>query len=124
MKSGHGSFRWKRTRAGSTTSTSRTRSFRSGAAAPLYRSKENFTSSAVTGSPLWNRGPRRSTNSHVRPSRDIVHDSARLGVLMLPGIGFTSGPGRAVLDMDGGDSALGAAVGGPPVGRGTVAPRL
>jgi hypothetical protein len=63
---------------------------KSGAPAPLYRSKENFTSSAVTGSPLWNRTPFRKKKSHVRPSFDIVHDSARLGAFRLPGIGFTS----------------------------------
>jgi len=63
MKSGHGSFRWKRTRPGSTICTSRTRSCRSLAAAPLYRSNENFTSSAVTGSPLWNFTFFRRTNS-------------------------------------------------------------
>jgi hypothetical protein len=60
-----------------------------GAAAPRYRSKENFTSSAVTGSPLWKRVPLRRTNSHTRPSFDMVHDSARLGALRLAGIGFT-----------------------------------
>ena len=30
--------------------------------------QENFTSSAVTGSPLWNRTPLRRTNSYARPS--------------------------------------------------------
>src|SRR5439155_247292 len=78
MKSGHGSLKWKRTRPGSTIWTSRTRSLRSLAAAPRYRSKENLTSSAVTGPPLWNFTPLRRTNSYVRPSFDTVHDSARL----------------------------------------------
>src|SRR3989442_6987505 len=90
MKSGHGSLRWIRTRPGSTIWTSRTRSLSSFADAPRYRSNENLTSAAVTGSPLWNFTPRRITNSYVRPSFDAVHDSARLGVLLFPGIGFTS----------------------------------
>ena len=80
MKSGHGSFSWKRTRPASTAWTSRTRSFRIFAPEPLYRSKENFTSAAVTGSPLWNFAPLRMTNSYVSPSFDCVNDSARLGV--------------------------------------------
>src|SRR6266540_4159461 len=101
MKSGHGSFRWKRTRPGSTIWTSRTRSFRSLAAAPRYRSKENLTSSAVTGSPLWNFTPLRRTNSYVRPSFDTVHDSARLGVLSPAGIGFTSASWMAYSTMNG-----------------------
>ncbi len=80
MKSGHGSFRCKRTRPGSTAWISRTRSLRIFAPEPLYRSKENFTSVAVTGSPLWNFAPLRRTNSYVSPSFDCVNDSARLGV--------------------------------------------
>jgi hypothetical protein len=63
MKSGHGCLSRKRTRCVSTISTAATCAFRVLAAAPRYRSKENFTSSAVNGSPLWNRTPRRSTNS-------------------------------------------------------------
>jgi hypothetical protein len=39
------------------------------APAPLWRSNENFTSAAVTGSPLWNVAFLRMTNSYVsRPS--------------------------------------------------------
>jgi hypothetical protein len=61
MKSGNGSFRWKRTREGLTISTSRTRSF---STLPTFeRWKLNFTSSAVNGSPLWNFTPSRSLNS-------------------------------------------------------------
>jgi hypothetical protein len=56
----------------------------------LYRSKLNFTSSAVTGSPLWNFRPRRSLNSYVSPSALSVHDSARLGPIFWPGSGRTS----------------------------------
>ena len=63
MKSGHGSLRTKRTRFGATTWTSRTRSFSCLAPLPLYRSNVNFTSSAVTGSPLWNFAFLRRTNS-------------------------------------------------------------
>jgi len=80
MKSGHGSFRWKRARAASTTWTSRTRSLSVFAPTPRYRSKENFTSAAVTGSPLWNFTPLRMTNSYVSPSFDCENDSARQGV--------------------------------------------
>jgi hypothetical protein len=57
---------------------------------PRYRSNENFASSAVTGSPLWNFVPLRSTNSKTSPSADTLHDSARLGAMARPGIGFTS----------------------------------
>src|SRR5215813_10434086 len=88
MKSGNGSCRWKRTRAGLTISTSRTRSLST--LPTLERWKLNFTSSAVNGSPLWNFSPSRSLKSYVSPSLDIVHDSARLGVMRLPGIGFTT----------------------------------
>src|SRR5262245_28762294 len=101
MKSGHGSLRTKRTWPGSTTWTSRTLSLSSLAAAPRYRSKENLTSSAVTGSPLWNFVPLRRTNSYVRPSLETVHDSARLGVLSPPGIGFTSASWTAYNTMKG-----------------------
>src|SRR2546425_563808 len=101
MKSGQGSLRWKRTRVGSTACTSRTRSLKSGAAAPRYRSKENFTSSAVTGSPLWNLTPLRNTKSHVRPSFDMLHDSARHGVLIPAGIGLTSASCSAYMTMNG-----------------------
>src|SRR2546425_1705012 len=89
MKSGHGSFRRKRTRYGSTTSTAATFSFNRLAAAPLYRSNENFTSSAVSASPLWNTTPLRTTNSYTSPSFDVVQDSASDGANGLPGIGFT-----------------------------------
>jgi len=54
MKSGHGSLRTKRTCVGETTWTSLTFSLSSVAEAPLYRSNENLTSSAVTGEPSWN----------------------------------------------------------------------
>jgi hypothetical protein len=56
----------------------------------LDRWKLNFTSSAVNGSPLWNFNPSRSLKSYTRWSALTVHDSARLGVMRLPGIGFTS----------------------------------
>jgi hypothetical protein len=63
MKSGQGSFSTKRTRFGARTWISFTLSFRSFAPLPLYRSKLNFTSSAVTGSPVWKRAFFRMTNS-------------------------------------------------------------
>ena len=88
MKSGQGSWRWKRTRWGSTTVTSRTLSCRT--FEPFARWKLNFTSSAVKASPLWNLSPSRSLNSYERWSTLIVQDSARLGVMRLPGMGFTS----------------------------------
>jgi hypothetical protein len=50
---------------------------------------ENFTSSAVTGSPLWKVGPLRSTNSYQLESSAAVHDSASEGANAWPGIGFT-----------------------------------
>ena len=87
MKSGKGSWRWKRTRDGLTISTSRTRSLRT--LPTLERRKLNFTSSAVKGSPLWNLSPSRSLKSYTRWSALTVHDSARLGAIRLPGIGFT-----------------------------------
>ena len=52
MKSGQGCLSLKRTRLASGVSTAATRSFSALFAAPLYLSYENFTSSAVTGSPL------------------------------------------------------------------------
>ncbi len=64
----------------------------------------------MTGSPLWKRGPLRSTNSQVRPSFDTVHDSARLGVLRLPGIGLTSASCSAYITMNGVISASVSAV--------------
>src|SRR5438445_5063476 len=77
------------------------RALRADAAVPRYRSNENFTSSAVTGSPLWNLTPLRSTNSYTRPSGDTVHDSARAGAMLLPGIGFTSASWVAERTMNG-----------------------
>ena len=44
----------------------------------ITRSTENFTSSAVRGSPLWNFTPLRSLNSHV-VSFSAFHDVARDG---------------------------------------------
>src|SRR5439155_10876357 len=93
MKSGHGSLSWNRTRYGEGLETSFTLSFRT--FEPLARAKLNFTSSAVNGSPLWNFRPSRSLNSYVRWSALTVHDSARLGAMRLPGIGFTSASWRA-----------------------------
>src|SRR5262249_29550694 len=90
MKSGQGALSRKRTVSGSTISTARTCVWNSLTAAPLYRSKLNFTSSAVRGSPLWNLSPRRSLNSYVRPSGLSVHDSARLGPFLWLGGGRTS----------------------------------
>src|SRR5205809_2199062 len=101
MKSGHGSFKWMRTRPGSTTWTSRTRSLKAFTPAPRYRSSENLTSSAVTGSPLWNFAPLRRTNSQARPSLETVHDSARLGARGTPGIGFTMASCSAYMIMNG-----------------------
>ncbi len=63
MNSSQGSFSTNRTLFGAATWISFTFAFRSPALLPLYRSKENFTSSGVTGSPLWNLVPFRSTNS-------------------------------------------------------------
>src|ERR687885_2160142 len=42
------------------------------------RSKVNFTSAEVSGSPLWNLAW-RSLKLYVLPSCEIVHDSARSG---------------------------------------------
>src|SRR5215813_11116583 len=95
MKSGHGSFSWKRIVSGSTISTCRTRAWSSVAPAPLYRSKLNFTSSVVTGSPLWNFRPRRSLNSYVSPSGLSVQDSAKLLAIFCPGSGLTRPSWRA-----------------------------
>src|SRR4030095_17221106 len=94
MKSGQASLSTNRTRFGATTWTSFTFSLRSRADAPLYRSKVSFTSSAWTGSPLWNLAFLRRTNSYVSPSFETDHDSARLGVLRPGGIGFRSAAGR------------------------------
>ena len=99
MKSGNGSWSTNRTRKGSTTTTSRTRSFR--IFAPFVRWKLNFTSSAVNGSPLWKRSPSRSLNSYARWSALIVHDSARLGAIRFPGIGFTSASWIAYITQNG-----------------------
>src|SRR6266849_3361284 len=101
MKSGHGRLRRKRTRPGSGISTAATLSLRGREAAPRYRSKENLTSSAVTGSPLWNFTPLRRTNSYTSPSGDTLHDSARLGAMLLPGIGFTRPSWSAYMTMNG-----------------------
>src|SRR2546425_766548 len=90
MKSGQGSFKWKRTVRGSTISTCSTRVWNSLNPVPRYRSKLNFTSSAVTGSPLWNLRSRRSLNSYMSPSGLSVHDSARLLPIFCPGSGRTS----------------------------------
>src|SRR5438093_1641375 len=90
MKSGHGFLRRNRTRCASTASTAATCAFMVEEATPLYRSKENFTSSALNASPLWNFTPLRSTNSYVNPSLETVQDSARLGAIAWPGMGFTS----------------------------------
>src|SRR5215475_3994540 len=68
---------------------------------PRYLSNENFTSSAVTSSPLWNFAPLRRTNSYVRASSDAVHDSARLGASGWPGIGFTMASCNAYITMKG-----------------------
>src|SRR5438445_490820 len=89
MKSGHGCFRRMRTRRGSGASTACTRSLSIRAEAPRYRSNENFTSSAVTGSPLWNLTPARRTSSTTRPSADTFHDSASAGAMGLPGSGLS-----------------------------------
>ena len=69
--------------------------------APLARRKLNFTSSAVKGSPLWNLSPSRSLNSYTRWSGLTFHDSARLGVSMPPGIGFTRASCIAVSTQNG-----------------------
>src|SRR2546430_1726915 len=57
MKSGHGCLSRMRTRCASTTSTPATRAFSVAAPPPRYRSSENFTSSAVTGSPPGDQPP-------------------------------------------------------------------
>src|SRR5262249_60489010 len=62
---------------------------------------ENFTSSEVTDSPLWKRTLLRRANSYTRPSDDIVHDSARLGAMCLPGIGFSMASWSAYRTMKG-----------------------
>ena len=100
-KSGHGALRRKRTRFGAGVSTAATRSLNALFAAPRYRSNENFTSSAVTGSPLWNLVSFRRTNSYESPSAEVVHDSARLGASGLPGSGFTIASCSAYITMNG-----------------------
>ncbi len=67
----------------------------------MARSKLNFTSSAVNGSPLWNLRLGRSLNSYAFWSGLTVHDSARLGVRWLPGIGFTSASWSAYITQNG-----------------------
>src|SRR5712671_1396903 len=69
--------------------------------APRYRSKENFTSSAVTGSSLWNFAPWRNAKSWLRPSSEAVNDSARHGASGLAGIGFTIASWSAYNTMNG-----------------------
>jgi len=41
------------------------------------RETPNFTSADVMGSPLSNFSPSLSVNVQVRPSLDVVHESAR-----------------------------------------------
>src|SRR5215813_1731003 len=43
------------------------------------RSKLNFTASALNGVPSWNLTSRRSLKVTLRPSFDVVHDSASQG---------------------------------------------
>src|SRR5438128_4701040 len=88
MKSAHGSLSRNWMRRASTTRTSFIFSLRTWALAPRYRSKENFTSSAVTASPLWKRAPLRSRNSYTSPSGETVQDSARHGALGPLGMGL------------------------------------
>src|SRR5712691_11902639 len=115
MKSGHGCLRRKRRWAESGVSTAATLSLRAFADTPRYRSNENLASSAVTGSPLWNLTPLRSTNSYTRPSGETVHDSARLGAIALPGIGFTSASCSAYRIMNG-ETTPGVSAGSNSVG--------
>src|SRR6185295_11573281 len=56
---------------------------------------------AVTGSPLWKRGPLRSVKSYTSPSGEALHASARLGAEAWPGIGFTSASCSAYMSMYG-----------------------
>ena len=42
---------------------------------------ENFTASALNGVPSWNFTPFRSLKVYVRPSFEIVHDSASPGTI-------------------------------------------
>ena len=42
---------------------------------------ENFTASALSGVPSWNLMPFRSLNVYLRPSFEIVHDSASPGTI-------------------------------------------
>ena len=55
----------------------------------------------MTGSPLWNLTPLRSTNSYTSPSGEALHDSARLGAMLFPGIGFTRASCVAIWTMNG-----------------------
>jgi hypothetical protein len=64
------------------------RRLKSFAVPPRYRSKKNFTSPGVTGSPLWNLTPGRRVKSTASPSLDMAHDSARLGADAAPGMGL------------------------------------
>src|SRR2546428_13436773 len=84
MKSGHGSFSRKRTRKESTISTATTFSLSSLAAAPLYRSKENFTSSAVKGAPVGERKPLRGRKPQVNPALGPAPESARHRAIRVP----------------------------------------
>src|SRR6266540_318344 len=56
------------------------------------RSNENFTLSAVNGSPLWNLTPRRSLSSQV-VGLTLVTDSARWGAGCQGGFEGEAGPG-------------------------------
>src|SRR5437762_4637976 len=98
MKSGQGSCSTNRTVCGSTTATSLTFCL---SCAPLARPKLNLTSSAVNASPLWNLTSLRSLNSYTSLSGLSVQDSARLGVIRLPGIGFTRASCSAYIIQNG-----------------------
>jgi len=78
----------------------------------------------VTGSPLWNFGPWRSTNSQVRPSLDMLHDSASDGVLSPPGMGFTSASCSAYMTMNGVISASVSPVSSQRVASVTCTPHV
>src|SRR5690349_20959141 len=49
------------------------------------RSKLNFTASALNGVPSWNLTSRRSLKVTLRPSFDVVHDSASQGTSLPSG---------------------------------------
>src|SRR5262249_49846395 len=64
----------------------------SGAGAPpalnfgsTMRSKLNLTASALNGVPSWNRTSRRSLNVTLRPSPDVLQDSASQGTSLPSG---------------------------------------